>query len=110
MEIADAARATRKYWPAPHWEYPSAYFAATEGYDPENVGDIYPSHQQAQAACDHLNLLAVLESDALREPSERMANAAPARVDQSTEGTMYHGIWRTMIDALIAEVREQGNG
>lgn len=46
--------------------------------------------------------IAVLES--VREPSERMANAAPARVDQSTEGTMYHGIWRAMIDAAIKEV------
>ena len=62
MSIDDAARATRKFWPVPHWEYPDAYFAATDGYDPENVGEIYSSYQEAQAECDRLNLIAVLKS------------------------------------------------
>lgn len=102
MTIADAVGETRKYWPAPHWEYPDAYFAATEGYCPENVGAIFPSFTEAQTTCDRLNMLAVLESDAIREPSERMVTAGYGHSDPADT-------WRAMIDELIAEVREAGN-
>lgn len=81
--ITEAARAMRKYWPAPHWEFPGAYSAA-------------------QAACDRLNLLAVLE--ALREPSVAMQNAAWHR-PVNYKVPMYADIWRAMIDELAAEVK-----
>ena len=69
MNIDEAARATRKYWSAPHWEYQDVYFAHHAGCDPENVGALYGSWAEAQAACDRLNLLAVLEAirDALMQ-------------------------------------------
>ena len=67
MNIDEAARATRKYWSAPHWEYQDVYFADHAGCDPENVGALYGSWAEAQAACDRLNLLAVLE--AIRDTS-----------------------------------------
>lgn len=100
MNIDKAARATRKYWSAPHWEYQDVYFADHAGCDPENVGALYGSCAEAQAACDRLNLLAVLE--AIREPSEVM-------VAEGEAAYVYHpkNIWSEMIYALIAEVKEQ---
>ena len=60
-------------------------------------------HGRAQAACDRLNLLAVLE--ALREPSEGMDSAGhKAGLDRFGSPT---AIWRAMIDAAIKEAAER---
>ncbi len=96
MNIDEAARATRKYWSAPHWEYQDTYFAAHEGYDPENVGELYGSCAEANAACDRMNLRAVLE--AIREPSEAMVDTGHYSSFGQRE------TYQAMIGALIAEV------
>lgn len=106
MTIEDATRATRK------WR--CDYFDHTLYADDSRSISVSRNHD-LQAACDRMNLLAVLESDAIRNPSERMLRASDrfAHTDE-TENIDWKGIariqWRTMIDALIAEVREQGNG
>lgn len=56
---------------------------------------------EAQAACDRLNLLSVLE--AIREPSVEMYMAG---VDASL-GSLPDKTFRAMIDALIADVQAQ---
>lgn len=94
MNIDEAARATRKYWSAPHWKYQDVYFADHAGCDPENVGALYGSCAEAQAACDRLNLLAVLE--AIREPSEAMAYSSLGQRE----------MYQAVIDALIDEVEK----
>lgn len=103
-DLTEAARATRKFWPTPHWEDPDAYFAATEGYDPENVGEIYPSYQEAQAACDRLNFLAVLK--AILWPSAGMVTAAEKECGL-WEWFLAEKGWRVMIDKLIVEVESE---
>ena len=105
MNIDEAARATRKYWSAPHWEYQDVYFADHAGGDPENVGALYGSCAEAQAACDRLNLLAVLE--AIREPSAAMLCTGADADDGQTGIERVKHIYRAMIDALIAEVPRQ---
>lgn len=105
MSIDDAARATRKYWSAPHWEYQDVYFADHAGCDPENVGALYGSCAEANAACDRMNLLAVLE--AIREPSDAMCAAGSQDHKDAWGGEapiFEHSVYRAMIDALIAEV------
>ena len=101
-DLAEAARATRKYWPAPHREYVSVYYVAFDGpQDPENIGELFYSFKEAQAACDRLNLLAVLK--ALREPIDGMIEA-----ERRTGGWVINDgdIWRAMIDAAITEVKK----
>ena len=98
-----AAPATRKYWPVPHREYVSVYYVAFDGpQDPENIGELFYSFKEAQAACDRLNLLAVLE--AIREPSEGMEKAALLRYPNLGNGDVA-SIWYAMIDAAITEVK-----
>ena len=94
MNVDEAARATRKY--------KMEWMACDNGSVIEFVSSDSPDNQ---AACDRLNLIAVLE--AIREPSEAMVWAPPSRANQSPEDSMYAGIYRAMIDALIAEVKEQ---
>ena len=105
MNIDEAARATRKYWSAPHWEYQDVYFADHAGCDPENVGALYGSWAEAQAACDRLNLLTVLE--AIREPNTVMLCAGVDADDGQTGIERIKHIYRAMIDALITEVKTQ---
>ena len=61
--------------------------------------------EEAQAACDRLNLIAVLE--ALREPSEGMVAAGVhrARRDQIPAHVLATN-WRAMIDAAVTEVKK----
>ena len=91
MNIDEAARATRKYWSAPHWEYQDVYFADHAGCDPENVGALYGSWAEAQIACDRLNLLAVLEAILRLGDTERAFSRDFVRT----------------VEALIAEVKAQ---
>ena len=107
-DLAEAARATRKYFVSWHglikakvWGvYPQDLF---DPYSGELVAEIdhLSSEDEAQAACDRLNLIAVLE--ALREPSEGV-------VDSGDAVAAYGGVievWSAMIDAAIAEVRQK---
>lgn len=104
MNTDEIARATRKYWPAPHWEYEhkDTYFAMFKGYDPENVGEIYDSYEVAQAACDRLNLAEVLRL--LREPSEDVVRVGYEAFEDGYVAVRPR--WVAMIDELIAEVME----
>lgn len=89
-DLTEAARATRRY------------FITRSGTIAIAVDVVQKELTDTQAACDRLNLLAVLE--ALREPSEGMATAAE-RVCGLWEGFLAENGWRAMIDKLIAEVR-----
>ena len=107
MNIDEAAKATRKYefaenWIYDHWEY-SVHLVEN---DYQRIA-IYKDQDEAIAACDRLNLIAALE--AIREPSEAMQKAAMDRDGFDTEGNLYIGIFRAMIDALIAEVRNEAS-
>ena len=106
--IAEAARATRRY----HMDCSlhtgvQTCFVVESASGNITLGPILYSSTEAQAACDRLNLLAVLE--AIRKPSEGMLRASDrfAHTDE-TENIDWKGIariqWRAMIDALIAEV------
>ncbi len=104
MTIADAARSTRKHAASFVYGCGSERSRWAIFDDEENdIGWIAPggvaTQAEAQAACDRMNLLAVL--DALREPREAMVAAA-----DDPDGTIQPAwYWRTMIDALIAEVK-----
>ncbi len=104
MNIDKAAWATRAFfysswnglWDAKVWQVftSSEHVAASKGFS---------SRAEAQAACDRLNLLAVLE--AIREPSEA---AVRAGYDAFEDG--YVAIrprLKAVIDALIAEVKNR---
>lgn len=112
MSIDEAARATRRY-EVEEYGGPDAWadldrFAVfkceapgytiaewrANGFVSEHV-----TEDEAQAACDRLNLAAVLE--ALREPSMRMITVGWQRPSMAPAEQ-----WRTMIDALLAEVKE----
>ena len=86
MTIADAARATRRY----RKKGLLILNSETLKYEAGN-----------EAKCDRLNLIAALE--AIREPSEAMCSAAPKDDLKTAHGAVY--VWRAMIDALIAEVK-----
>ena len=98
MNIDEAARATRAFYiewnglkDAKVWQvFTSEHVAASRGFN---------SRDDAQAACDRMNLRAVLE--AIREPSETMMDAGIERVEGGEPDVIYNA----MIDALIAEVR-----
>lgn len=100
MTITAAAQATRKY------SYHADKDRAWRVYDPDvplSCVAVCSSHSDAQATCDRLNLLAVLESDAIREPSAGMEDAGfEAGLSANSETS---DIWRAMINVLIAEVR-----
>ena len=100
MSIDDAARATRKY------------FVSHNPYDGWIVRDVggeiirYDEDMQdAQAACDRLNMIAVLE--AIREPTKAMVRAATDTTGQFDIGHEYVTAWQAMVDALIAEAKEK---
>lgn len=99
-DLAEAARATRKYevTMTKNDQSGDVFWNAVRGST-----HIYQFNcrDEAQAACDWLNLLAVLK--ALREPSDGMIEA-----ERRTGGWVINDgdIWRAMIDALIAEVRK----
>lgn len=59
----------------------------------------------ARAHCDLLNLRAVLE--AMRDPSDRMVRAGLARELDLDDSSQVFGIWRGMVDAVIAETDEE---
>ena len=98
MNIDEAARATRGFYiewnglkDAQVWQvFTSEHVAASRGFN---------SRDDAQAACDRLNLIAVLE--AIREPSD----SSLAYVAPEEDAAKAH--WINMIDALIAEVKAQ---
>lgn len=101
MNIDEAAKATRKYefaenWIYDHWEY-SVHLVEN---DYQRIA-IYKYQDEAIAACDRLNLIETLK--AIREPSEAMCSAAPKDDLKTAHGAVY--VWRAMIDALIAEVK-----
>jgi hypothetical protein len=95
MSIDDAARATRRYVP----------FLTVNGWvahdRPQWISSVPP---EAQAACDRLNLAAVLR--AIREPSEAMIRAGKTAGAGNVWGNsagLSGNIFSAMIDALIAE-------
>lgn len=90
-DLTEAARATRKWQCTPG---NVVYSLSTDGVR------VCSTQEAAQAACDRMNLLAVLE--ALREPSEGMVDAIGVGTVETDANR-----WRTMIDALIAEVRQK---
>ncbi len=107
-DIAAAARATRKHfftWHGLSYAEVWQVFVAKSG---TAASGGFHSEEDAKAVCDRLNLLAVLE--ALRETSDGMVAAGVhrARIDQ-IPGHVLAVTWRTMIDALIAEVAENGD-
>ena len=89
----EATRATRKWQCTPG---NVVYSLSTDGVR------VCATQEEARAACDRLNLLAVLE--ALREPSEGMVTAAE-KACGLWEGFLAEKGWRVMIDAAIAEVK-----
>ena len=100
MSIDKAAKATRRYCVEHHREWSGK---TNNGL---NFGILIglgwrwlATSGEAQAACDRLNLLAVLE--AIREPSDGMIEA-----ERRTGGWVINDgdIWRVMIDAAIKEV------
>lgn len=101
MSIGESAKATRRYV---FWRSSDDFWSV--GID--GIGNAvaqFRSPVEAQAACDRLNLLAVLE--AIREPTERMV-AAARRAGYGAEFCAPIE-WRAMIDAAIKEVRKAGN-
>lgn len=102
MNIDKAMIETRRYFVL-SWS-PDAFTIGTNRPDVSlpSLDCTFKTRVEAQIVCDRLNLIAVLE--AIREPSEAMVWAPPSRANQSPEDSMYAGIYRTMIDALIAEV------
>lgn len=97
-DLTEAARATRKYevTMTKNDQSGDVFWNAVRGST-----HIYQFNcrDEAQAACDRLNLLAVLK--ALREPSEGMVDAIGVGTVETDANR-----WRAMIDALIAEVRK----
>jgi ribonuclease HI len=100
MTIADAARATRKYFAARR-AMPGGMGGFAVYDRTMKPAGIFRTEAEAQATCDRLNLLAVL--DAMREPSEAMFAAARHRC-AFVYNDMVADIWRAMIDAAIKEV------
>lgn len=106
MNVDKAARATRAFftagwndiWDAKVWQVftSSEHVAASKGFS---------SRDEAQAACDRMNLLAVLTC--IREESDAMC-AAGAQNHKAAWGPdapiFEHSVYRAMIGALIAEV------
>ncbi len=110
--IEDAARATRKFG----WRYlggASRYSVVEDGNEAVVKKGLSPI--EAFAACDRLNLVAVLK--AIREPSNRMIKAgvddlafSPVGDGAMTAGgrVLVRAIWRAMIEALKAEAAVGG--
>ncbi len=100
MSIDKAALATRKYVVGHNGGW---WIVDTM----ENISRL-TSHDEAdaQAACDRLNLAAVLR--AIREPEQNIIDAAPRSDLKTVHGAFY--VWRAMVDALIAEVKGKTNG
>lgn len=104
MTIDEAAKATRRY--AVWCNTQNTWAIGVHGRAKAEFS--LSKLEEAQAACDRLNLIAVLE--ALREPSEGMVAAGVhrARRDQIPAHVLATN-WRAMIDAAIKEVRKAGN-
>lgn len=79
--MIEAARATRRHTTAEVWQ---------------RTPNMTPA--EARAACDRLNLAAVLR--AIREPTGDMVLNCPYMAGMEPR---YPAIWRAMIDTLIAE-------
>ncbi len=102
MTIADAA-ATRKY--AVWRKKTAAFVVSAEPVDLTRVtSPLFKTRAAAQDACDRLNLIAVLEE--IREPSKRTRQAIDEALDRGP-GDLPLRIQYAMIDALIAEAKEQ---
>lgn len=100
MNIDKAMMETRRYFVL-SWS-PDAFTVGTRRTDisAPSLNRTFKTRAEAQIACDRMNLLAVLE--AIREPSEAMCIAG-----DDEDGTIQpQWYWRTMIDALIAEVEK----
>ncbi|MBK8200640.1 MAG: hypothetical protein IPK75_20075 [Acidobacteria bacterium] len=87
MNIDEAAKATRRWLCG--YEYRCGRDGIVGGWFTRRIvesddGVRFPSREEAQAACDRLNLAAVLR--AIREPSEAMV----------TEAERAHGLWRVL--------------
>lgn len=102
MTIADAARATRKYFVARR-PMPGGMGGFSVYDRTAKPAGVFRTEDEAQAACDRLNLLAVLE--AIREPSEAQMIAGTPASEHGVEPDVY----TAMIDELIAEVSEASN-
>lgn len=105
-DLTEVALATRKYYMdcSLHTGVQTC-FIVDGASQKVALGPIMYSSVKAQAACDRLNLLAVLE--ALREPSEGMV-AAAEKACGLWEGFLAEKGWNVMIDKLIAEVKAAG--
>ena len=68
-------------------------------------GQCFAHLEEAKAACDRLNLIAVLE--AIREPTKAMVRAATNATGQFDIGHEFVTAWQAMIDTLIAEAKEK---
>lgn len=105
MNIDNTARATRKYsicetmkgetMKDGGWRYVVRNLDTKETI-------LVPQDVSPEEFRDRLNLLAVLE--AIREPTQAMIDAAPGSDLRTLHGAVY--VWRAMIDALIAEVKD----
>lgn len=104
MTIDEAARATRRYMAHDEFTWGESSVVLDDGTDNGKLVEKFTSDEQAQAACDRLNLIAVLE--AIREPSITMCSGLVSNTNATADPRWY---WRLMIDALIAEVKEQKN-
>ena len=108
MNIDEAARATRKYSvyhaPGEHYWIVSSAPSVSQMRD-FRIKAALPSEREAQAACDRMNLLAVLE--AIMEPNTAMLCAGVDADDGQTGIERIKHIHRAMIGALIAEVKAQ---
>lgn len=105
MTIADAARATRTYATALN---ESGMFSVVPWIDAgaEQTMFKHSNEDVALAACDHLNLLAVLE--AIRDPRIIKRAMRPEFADGTLEELCaLEKLWPSAIDALIGEVRGQ---
>jgi hypothetical protein len=97
MSIDEAARATRSYFRSGKAVLTSDGITVIKC----TTGD------EAQAACDRMNLVAVLE--AIMEPSKRMVMAADRASYIWLEAFEPKDAWLSMLAEKIAEVKEQKN-
>lgn len=108
MSIDEAARATRRYL----WQWSGTrrgFICLEQGDNPNAINHIiYKTEAEAQAACDRMNIIAVLEELqkagyklVAREPNFDMG-MAPKNRDTAKESGIYAGIWRAMFDAAPA--------
>lgn len=107
MSIDEAARATRRYMAHDEFTWGESSVVLDDATDNGKLVEKFTSDEQAQAACDRLNLIAVLE--AIMEPSERMVMAADRASYIWQEAFEPKDAWLSMLAEKISEVKEQQN-